>query len=229
VCGIFGAVSLTGAPLRAQDAVRCAGDALHHRGPDGYGFLDNPIAVLGSRRLSIVDLSTAADQPFTSPDGRYWLVCNGEIYNAPELRRRYENRGYPFRSSHSDVETMVPLFVECGEAALDEIGPVQSPGPAAPPPPEPARALQQVSEGAVVSGVCQGLARYFGLDVTLLRIFAVLLVFLSGGGMILVYLALMLLLPYAPLQPGGPPVRKIPAKCREWVEFLRAKLNLATS
>jgi phage shock protein PspC (stress-responsive transcriptional regulator) len=118
------------------------------------------------------------------------------------------------------------------EPALDEIGPVQSPGAAAssaPPPAGSARALQQVSEGAVVSGVCQGLARYFGLDVTLLRIFAVLLVFLSGGGMILVYLALMLLLPYAPLQPGGPPVRKIPAKCREWVEFLRAKLNLATS
>lgn len=118
------------------------------------------------------------------------------------------------------------------EPALDEIGPVQSPGAAAssaPPPREAARALQQVSEGAVVSGVCQGLARYFGLDVTLLRIFAVLLVFLSGGGMILVYLALMLLLPYAPLQPGGPPVRKIPAKSREWVEFLRAKLNLATS
>jgi phage shock protein PspC (stress-responsive transcriptional regulator) len=125
------------------------------------------------------------------------------------------------------VVTLVEL-----EAALDEIGPVQSPGAAAssaPPPAGSARALQQVSEGAVVSGVCQGLARYFGLDVTLLRIFAVLLVFLSGGGMILVYLALMLLLPYAPLQPGGPPVRKIPAKCREWVEFLRAKLNLATS
>lgn len=121
MCGIFGAVSLRGAPLRAQDAVRCAGDALHHRGPDGYGLLDNALAVLGSRRLSIVDLSSAADQPFTSPDGRYWLVCNGEIYNAPELRRRYLNRGYPFRSSHSDVETLVPLFVEHGEAALEQI------------------------------------------------------------------------------------------------------------
>lgn len=121
MCGIFGAVSLTGAPLRARDAVRCAGDALHHRGPDGYGLLDNPLAVVGSRRLSIVDLSSAADQPFTSPDGRYWLVCNGEIYNAPELRRRYVDRGYPFRSSHSDVETLVPLFVEHGEAALEKI------------------------------------------------------------------------------------------------------------
>jgi phage shock protein PspC (stress-responsive transcriptional regulator) len=116
------------------------------------------------------------------------------------------------------------------EPALDEIGPVQVPGATAAQPMRDApRALQQVSEGAVISGVCQGLARYFGLNVMLLRIFAVLLLFLSGGGMILVYLALMLLLPYAPLQPDGPPVRKLPAKCREWVELLRAKLHLATS
>ncbi|HSQ69195.1 MAG TPA: PspC domain-containing protein [Steroidobacteraceae bacterium] len=130
-------------------------------------------------------------------------------------------------SPQQSVVTLAEL-----EPSLEEIGPVQSPGAAsfaAPPPRDPARALQQVSEGAVISGVCQGLARYFGLDVTLLRIFAVLLVFLSGGGMILVYLALMLLLPYAPLEPGGQPVRKLPAKCREWVELLRAKLNLATN
>jgi phage shock protein C len=117
------------------------------------------------------------------------------------------------------------------EPALDEIGPVQVPGAAAAAAQtmrEPTRTLQQVSEGGGISGVCQGLARYFGLDVTLLRIFAVLLVLLSGGGMILVYLALMLLLPYAPLEPGGQPIRRIPAKCREWVELLRAKLNLAT-
>ena len=118
------------------------------------------------------------------------------------------------------------------EPALEEIGPVQSPGAASaavPPPRDTPRALQQVSEGALISGVCQGLARYFGLDATLLRIFAVLLLFLSGGGMILVYLALMLLLPYAPREPGGQPIRKLPAKCREWVEALRAKFNLATS
>jgi phage shock protein PspC (stress-responsive transcriptional regulator) len=115
--------------------------------------------------------------------------------------------------------------------ALDEIGPVQVPGAAAAAAQtmrEPTRTLQQVSEGAVISGVCQGLGRYFGLDVTLLRIFAVLLLLLSGGGMILVYLALMLLMPYAPLEPGGRPIRRIPAKCREWVELLRAKLNVAT-
>jgi len=118
------------------------------------------------------------------------------------------------------------------EPALEEIGSVQVPGAstvsdqAARVAPRP---LQQVSEGAVVSGVCQGLARYFGLNVTALRVFAVLLLFVSGGGMILVYLALMLLMPYAPLVSGGRPLRWLPAKCRALTEFLRAKFSLATN
>ena len=117
--------------------------------------------------------------------------------------------------------------------ALEEIGPVQVPGNATATgmsaPKEPPRRLEQVSQGAVVSGVCLGFARYFGLDATLLRVFTILLVFISGGGMILVYLALMLLLPYAALEPGAPPMRTLPRKCREFVEFLRAKLSIATS
>lgn len=125
--------------------------------------------------------------------------------------------------------------------SLEEIGSVQVPGtggssvPDSGPmhsetrTPDTTRGMQQVSEGAVISGVCQGLGRYFRLDVTLLRIFAVLLLLLSGGGMILVYVALMLLMPYAPLAPGAAPIRCLPAKCRDLVEFLRAKLNLATS
>jgi phage shock protein PspC (stress-responsive transcriptional regulator) len=87
------------------------------------------------------------------------------------------------------------------------------------------RPLRQISEGAVISGVCQGLARYFGLDVTLLRVVAVLLLVITGGGMIPVYLALMLLMPYAPLEPGAAPLRWLPAKCRSGVEYLRAKLG----
>lgn len=121
MCGIFGAVSLSSKSLHSTGAVMRAGECLHHRGPDGSGSLDSRVAVLGSRRLSIVDLSTQANQPFTSPDGQVWLVCNGEIYNAPELRRRYARKGYPFRSSHSDVETLLPLFLDLGESAMDEI------------------------------------------------------------------------------------------------------------
>ena len=118
------------------------------------------------------------------------------------------------------------------QPALDEIGSVQVLGAAGRTEheaPSGARPLQQVSEGALISGVCQGLARYFGLDVTLLRAIAVLLLLVSGGGMVLVYVVLMLLLPYAPLQPGGPRVRKLPAKIRGLVESLRTRLSAATS
>ena len=118
------------------------------------------------------------------------------------------------------------------EPALEEIGSVQVPG-ASTVSDQAARVatrpLQQVSEGAVVSGVCQGLARYFGLNVTALRIFAVLLLFVSGGGMILVYFALMLLMPYAPLEPGGRPLGWLPSRSRTFIEYLRAKFSLATN
>jgi phage shock protein PspC (stress-responsive transcriptional regulator) len=118
------------------------------------------------------------------------------------------------------------------EPALEEIGVVQVPGGATAPEPsrdtgrDAARPLRQVSEGAVVSGVCQGLARYFALDVTLLRVIAVLLLLGTGGGMFFVYLALMLLMPYAPLAAGAASLRWLPAKCRRFVEFLRAKLGV---
>jgi phage shock protein PspC (stress-responsive transcriptional regulator) len=120
--------------------------------------------------------------------------------------------------------------------ALEEIGAVQSPGAGpsssssmheTPPSPSlPARSLQQVSQGAVISGVCLGLARYFRLDATMLRIVAVLLLFGTGGAAILVYFGLMLLLPYAPLEAGGAKVRWLPAKCRAIMEYLRAKLGV---
>lgn len=114
------------------------------------------------------------------------------------------------------------------EPTLEEIGSVQVPG-AAPAPDQPARPatrpLQQVSEGALISGVCQGLGRYLGVDVTLVRVIAVLLLFVSGGAMILVYLILMLLLPFAPREPGSERIRKIPAKSRQFAGFVRSKLG----
>jgi len=127
------------------------------------------------------------------------------------------------------VVTLVQL-----EAALDEIGSVQEPGVAEPAGPaevrrEPPRRLEQVSEGAMISGVCLGFARYFNVDVTLMRVVAVLLLLVSGGAMVLVYAVLMLLLPYAPREPGAPPIRGIPAKSRELVEFLRSKFTAVTS
>ena len=118
------------------------------------------------------------------------------------------------------------------EPTLEEIGPVQDPGAdSAPAQParETPRRLEQISEGALISGVCLGIARYLQVDVTLVRVIAVLLLFVSGGAMIVVYLILMLLLPYAAAQPGSAPIGKLPAKSREFVEFVRSKFSVATS
>jgi phage shock protein C len=119
------------------------------------------------------------------------------------------------------------------EPALAEIGSVQDPGagtaaPESVAPQGPPRRLEQVSEGALISGVCKGLARYLGIDVIIVRVVALVLLFATGGAMILVYAGLMLVLPYSPESPGGTKLRRIPAKCREFVEFLRGKLSAAT-
>jgi asparagine synthase (glutamine-hydrolysing) len=66
-----------------------------------------------------MDLTTG-DQPFQSPDGSVWMVCNGEIYNAPDLRREAVGWGYPFRS-RGDIETIVPFYERLGERMVDRL------------------------------------------------------------------------------------------------------------
>jgi len=116
VCGIFGAVSLSGAPLRHTGCLSAMAATLAHRGPDGERMVGHERARLGARRLAIMDLTTG-DQPFASPDGATWMICNGEIYNAPALRREASAAGYPFRSS-GDIETIVPLYQRLGPDAV---------------------------------------------------------------------------------------------------------------
>lgn len=107
MCGIVGIVS----PNR-QDVVYLMARALAHRGPDGEGYYRDDAIALGHRRLSIVDIEGGA-QPIASSDDRYQLICNGEIYNSPELREHYTKEGYSFRT-HTDVEVILPLYQEYG-------------------------------------------------------------------------------------------------------------------
>jgi len=89
-------------------------EALRHRGPDGGGLLDRkPIAVLGHRRLAIIDLAQG-HQPMGTPDGDLWVTFNGEIYNYRELRRELEARGHAFRTN-SDTEVILFAYREWGE------------------------------------------------------------------------------------------------------------------
>jgi len=90
-------------------------------------------------------------------------------------------------------------------------------------------ALQQISQGAWISGVCLGLARSASIDATLVRVIALLLLFVTGGGLILLYGVLMLIMPFAPIDPAQPPMKALPAKCRAAIVYLRSKLSAFSS
>jgi asparagine synthase (glutamine-hydrolysing) len=115
MCGITGRFS----PLRALDRgaledVERMTEALRHRGPDAGGILDRaPLAVLGHRRLSIIDLAQG-QQPMSSTDERPWVTFNGEIYNYRLLKEELEGKGRRFRTS-SDTEVILAAYEEWGE------------------------------------------------------------------------------------------------------------------
>lgn len=118
MCGIFGAISRIGEPLRRPSMLTAMATRLHHRGPDSARIFRSPESALGATRLRINDLSASADQPFCMPGGGFWLACNGEIYNSAALRRRFS--AYPFRT-RSDVESLLPCVATQGVDALREI------------------------------------------------------------------------------------------------------------
>ncbi len=104
--------------LRYPSVLDEMGEALRHRGPDGRATFTDVDARIGTERLRIIDLHERADQPFASPDDHVWLEANGEIYNAHSIRARYPD--YPYRSQ-SDVETILPLYLEHGSQAVAQL------------------------------------------------------------------------------------------------------------
>lgn len=113
MCGIVGQFNHgDGTPM--GDAVlsrMCA--AIVHRGPDHEGHFVDGAFGMGMTRLSINDLE-GGHQPLSNEDGSIVVVCNGEIYNSPELRSDLEARGHRF-ASHSDVAVIPHLYEEYGE------------------------------------------------------------------------------------------------------------------
>ena len=116
MCGLCGIVAL-GRPAELE-TTRAMARALDHRGPDGNGeFADDGVA-FGFRRLAIIDLSDAGNQPFASDDGALQLLHNGEIYNYRELRRELEGRGHRFRSQ-TDTEVILRAYEEWGDRCVE--------------------------------------------------------------------------------------------------------------
>jgi len=125
MCGIAGSITWQAGAEEQLDTFDI--QRLAHRGPDALvtlrsGALAQPPArlrwKLGHARLSILDLAPNANQPMSTPDGRYWLVYNGELYNNSALRVELEGLGHRFTTHHSDTETLLYACIQWGKDAL---------------------------------------------------------------------------------------------------------------
>lgn len=95
-------------------------DRIIHRGPDMAGdYIDETIA-LGFRRLSILDLSEAGRQPMVSPDGRYVITFNGEIYNFKQIKKELIALGHTF-VSECDTEALLHGYMQYGEDVVHKL------------------------------------------------------------------------------------------------------------
>lgn len=121
MCGIIGLYNYTtGEPVN-KVALEKATSILYHRGPDefGYYFDDKNGLGFGHRRLSIIDLSTG-QQPLYNEDNSIVLICNGEIYNFPELHEELINLGHKFKT-RSDNEAIIHLYETYGTNCVNHL------------------------------------------------------------------------------------------------------------
>src|SRR3989344_2598425 len=112
MCGIAGIINLNGQPVEEKEiGLMC--QAIAHRGPDDQGiWIKGPVG-LGNRRLSIIDLSSAGNQPIHNEDKTVWITFNGEIYSFKDLRKNLVKKGHKFYSQ-TDTEAIVHLWEEYG-------------------------------------------------------------------------------------------------------------------
>lgn len=113
MCGISGYIG----EKEFRQEIKAMVEVLEHRGPDFSDvYLDKGFAALGHNRLSIIDLSEEANQPFQDVSGRYVMVYNGEVYNYRELRETL-SKDYPFKTQ-SDTEVVLAAYLKYGSDCL---------------------------------------------------------------------------------------------------------------
>lgn len=103
-----------------QQQLLTMGNAIAHRGPDAHGEYLNDNIGLSHRRLSILDLSEAGNQPMYADNNQLVIVFNGEIYNFLELRAELEAKGYSF-NTHTDTEVILKLYQDQGQDFIHRI------------------------------------------------------------------------------------------------------------
>lgn len=116
MCGIVGVLSFNSDRAVDEATLTRMRDTMVHRGPDGganWLSKDGRVA-FGHRRLSIIDLSTTANQPMGDESGQVWLTYNGEVYNHVALREELVAEGQRFRTDHSDTEVILRGYLQWG-------------------------------------------------------------------------------------------------------------------
>ena len=119
MCGLAGVIDLRGRRRPDPVMLQRMADALRHRGPDDDGFLVAPGIGLAHRRLSIVGLGNGR-QPIFNEDRTVAVVCNGELFEHPELRLALEAKGHVF-ATDTDTEVIVHLYEEYGEEFIHRL------------------------------------------------------------------------------------------------------------
>ena len=117
ICGIISKSNLD--KKESKKIIQNMTNQIIHRGPDSKGLYLGERFNLGFRRLSILDISKKANQPFTDLYQNYILAFNGEIYNFIELKKKYF-KNFNFKS-HSDTEVLFHLLIKYGMNILNEI------------------------------------------------------------------------------------------------------------
>ena len=120
MCGITGIIAFTEPGTAFLDKISKANDCLALRGPDNEGFYKAPGVALGHRRLSIIDVSNAANQPMSDVTGRFTIVFNGEFFNYREHREALLSKGETFRTN-SDTEVLLRLYMLEGPGCLSKV------------------------------------------------------------------------------------------------------------
>ncbi len=112
MCGIIGVVGTV-----EKERFKSALNSIDHRGPDASGVLMHDNVTLGHKRLSILDISSAGNQPLYSDDGRYAIIYNGELYNYRELA----NQNALALKTRTDTEVFLKLFVRHGPSFVKDL------------------------------------------------------------------------------------------------------------
>lgn len=120
MCGIAGKISFSEKDITKTEVLTMA-RAIKHRGPDSEGTYISPNKKVGFgfSRLAVIDLSPAGNQPM-SYKNRYWMVCNGEIYNYQSVRQKLILAGYRFKSQ-CDMEVILALYHKFGVSCLKHL------------------------------------------------------------------------------------------------------------